>query len=283
MEFKQVTMVFTSNGKQLTIGSDTLYGITHAEGLESSDITINMVPIAQYDGSTVNKIRIEPRPIIIEAEYPAASDTEEIRHWLQSFFTPKNKGSLSVNYCGTVRKIEYYCSRFKDNRINIFSPLAFSLTLTCPDPWFYDADEHTTDMVETVPLLTFPFNSLQGVGITSGTRFRSTEVEIDNIGDDEIGLVVEITANGTIVDPYIESGTQRVQAKCSLEANDVIVFSTVPLKKDIIINGEGNTPYYRGSEFFSIPPGKSTLRVGAASGASNATTEIRYSFKYTGV
>ena len=283
MEFKQVTMVFTSNGKQLTIGSDTLYGITHAEGLESSDITINMVPIAQYDGSTVNKVRIEPRPIIIEAEYPAASDTEEIRHWLQSFFTPKNKGSLSVNYCGTVRKIEYYCSRFKDNRINIFSPLAFSLTLTCPDPWFYDADEHTTDMVETVPLLTFPFNSLQGVGITSGTRFRSTEVEIDNIGDDEIGLVVEITAKGEIVDPYIESGTRRVQAKCSLEANDVIVFSTVPLKKDIIINGEGNTPYYRGSEFFSIPPGKSTLRVGAASGASNATTEIRYSFKYTGV
>ena len=283
MEFKQVTMVFTSNGKQLTIGSDTLYGITHVEGLESSDITINMVPIAQYDGSTVNKVRIEPRTIIIEAEYPAASDTEEIRHWLQSFFTPKNKGSLSVNYCGTVRKIEYYCSRFKDNRINIFSPLAFSLTLTCPDPWFYGVDEHTTAMVETVPLLTFPFNSLQGVGITSGVRFRSTEVEINNIGDDEIGLVVEITANGAIVDPYIESGTRRVQAKCSLEANDVIVFSTVPLKKDIIINGEGNTPYYRGSEFFSIPPGKSTLRVGAASGASNATTEICYSFKYMGV
>ena len=212
-----------------------------------------------------------------------ASDTEEVRHWLQSFFTPKNKGSLSVNYCGTVRKIEYYCSRFKDNRINIFSPLAFSLTLTCPDPWFYGVDEHTTAMVETVPLLTFPFNSLQGVGITSGAGFRSTEVEINNIGDDEIGLVVEITANGAIVDPYIESGTRRVQAKCSLEANDVIVFSTVPLKKDIIINGEGNTPYYRGSEFFSIPPGKSTLRVGAASGASNATTEIYYSFKYMGV
>lgn len=283
MEYKQITMTFTSNGKQFTIGSDTLYGITHVEGLEASDITISMTPIAQYDGSAVNKVRVEPRSIIIEAEYPASSGTENIRHWLQSFFTPKNKGSLSVNYCGTVRKIEYYCSRFKDNRINIFSPLAFSLTLICPDPWFYDADEHTTNMVETVPLLTFPFNSLQGVGITSGTRWRSTEVEIDNTGDDAIGFVTEITANGTIKDPYIESGAQRVQAKCTLAANDSIVFSTVPLKKDIILNGEENTSYYRSSEFFSLPPGKSTLRVGAASGASNATTEIRYSFKYMGV
>lgn len=283
MEFKRIAIVFASNGKQLTIGSNTSYGITHIEGLESSDITISMVPTAQYDGSTVNKVRIEPRPITIEAEYPALPNTEEVRHWLESFFMPKNKGTLSVDYCGTKRKIEYYCSRFKDNRINLFSPLAFSITLTCPDPWFYDAEKNTADMVKTVPLLTFPFNSLQGIGITSGTSWRSTEIEINNTGDDAIGLVVEITANGTIKDPYIESGTQRVQAKCTMVTNDIIVFSTVPLKKDIILNGKGNTPYYRKSDFFSIPPGKSILRIGAASGISNATASAHYSFKYMGV
>lgn len=283
MDIKQVTMTFESGGKQLTIGSDTLYGITYVEGLEASDVTISMTPIAQYDGSTVSKVRIEPRPIHIEVEYPAASDTEEIRHWLQSFFVPKNEGKLSVNYCGTERKINYYCSRLKDNRVNIFSPLAFAVDLTCPDPWFYDAEEHESNMVQTVPLLTFPFNSVQSVGITTGTTWRSEETEIHNTGDTEIGIVVEVVANGPMADPYIMLGTQRVQAQCSLQANDVVEFSTVPLKKGISLNGVGNIKYYRDSEFFSVPIGTSTLQVGAASGGANATATIRYSFKYMGV
>lgn len=287
MSNKYITLKMIFGDTVVEISKNSVYrllagGLT---GTEAAEYLVSLDENALIDGSYVTSEKFSPRNIGINFCVTDRANSETYRKFLISCINPQKPGVLIVDRNGVSRKINFMVNGapiFTQNNI-VTDRLHVNLNLICPDPWFYDSEENESDMVETVPLLTFPFNSLQGVGITSGTRWHSESMEVNNTGDGPIGIVVEITANGAIKNPYIMCNGEYVKAIYSMATNDVMEFSTIQRQKDIRINGESLVNYDRKSVFFELPVGTSTIQVGAVSGAGNATTKIRYALKYLGV
>lgn len=287
MSSKYITLKLHFGETVIEISKNSVYrllagGLT---GTEAAEYLVSLDENALIDGSYVVSEKFSPRNIGISFCVTDRKNSETYRSYLISAINPQKTGSLVVERNGVSRKINFIVNGapiFTQNNI-VSDRLKANINLICPDPWFYDSEENESDMVETVPLLTFPFNSLQGIGVTSGTVWHAESVVINNTGDGPIGIVAEIIANGAIQNPYIMCGGKYVKAICNMVANDVIEFSTIQRKKDIRINGESLVNYDRKSVFFELPIGTSTLQFGATSGAENATVKIRYSLKYLGV
>lgn len=286
MSSKYITLKMAFGETVIEISKNSVYrllagGLT---GIEAAEYLVSLDENAIIDGAYVTSKKFAPRNIGISFCVTDRKNSETYRSFLISAMNPQRPGVLTVERNGVSRKINFEVNgapNFTQDNI-MTDRLRVSINLICPDPWFYDSQEHDEDMKMVVPLLTFPFNSLQGIGITSGTVWASDSMEIDNTGDGPIGVVVEITANGPVSNPYIMCNGQYVRAICNMETNDVLEISTVERQKDIQINGESLVNYDRKSVFFELPEGTSTLQFGAASGANNATSKVKYTLKYLG-
>lgn len=255
-------------------------------GIESAGYRITLGENALTDGGYITREAFEPREISISFCVDDKENTEAHRQMLLRYLNPKQKVTLHITRSGVTRKIEGQI----DGEIIFEQPnimqdrLKVSLNLLCPDPWFYDEQPFALEFKKVAPLLTFPFNSLEGVGIMSGLVWRTGEMDITNPGDDAMGIQAEIMARGEIVNPRLSlDDGQYVRLLTVMKAGDRAEISTIPKQKDIKINGKSSFLYDRKSAFFSIPPGKHTLTILADSGAENAATEVLCYVKYLGV
>lgn len=161
-----------------------------------------------------------------------------------------------------------------------------TVNLICPDPWFYDTEETVKEFKQAVPLLTFPFNSIKNVGITSGVFYRSELATVNNTGDTDIGVVIEVEAMGAVSNPMailLDGLGTGVSTIVNMNTGDKLAISTIPRQKSIKLNGQNVFLFERSSVFFQLPRGETTIQVTATAGASNMINSIRYRLKYLGV
>lgn len=287
MSSKYITLKMIFGDVAIEISKNSVYrllagGLT---GVEAAEYLVSLDENALLDGAYITSEKLSPRNIGINFCVTDRKNSEIYRHYLISAINPKKAGTLIIERSGISRKIDFRVNgapTFTQN--NIFTDrLHVSLNLICPDPWFCDVQQTDLDMAEVTPLLTFPFNSVKGVGISSGVLWRSKEMEISNTGDGPTGVIVEITANGSIENPYVECNGKYIKAIYTMKTNDVMEFSTVERKKGIRVNGKSMVNYDRKSVFFELPVGTSVLQIGAKSGSGNASAKIKYSLRYLGV
>ena len=105
MDAKNVSIVFTSNGKEMVFGKRSAYKIRSVQGLETSDITLTATENAGIDGATVTNRRLGPRRINIIGGIPSG-DREAYRETLVRFFNPSNEGTAIIEYCGRKRRVD---------------------------------------------------------------------------------------------------------------------------------------------------------------------------------
>ena len=283
-----IALMLDVGGRLITIAKDSPYRLAEGglRGVEAADYRLSMENNALTDGGYIASEAFDAREISITFGVADKAHTEAHRRLLLRYLNPKRQVTLTVTRTGVTRKIQ---GRI-DGEIEFEQPnirenyLYVTVNLLCPDPWFYDPEPVTHEFKKAVPLLTFPFNSLAGVGVMSGLVWRSDELEVDNPGDDAMGILATIKANGAIKNPKLTlDGGDYVRLISTLNSGDTAKISTVPKQKNIWINEASALVYDRQSVFFSVPAGKHTLVLSADSGAENAATSVACYFKYLGV
>lgn len=283
-----IKLIINIGGEQIIIARDSVYRLLAGgiAGIESADLETVMSEYAAMDGGYIDAVRVPPRHISVLFAVDERKQTEELRKKLIAFFSPRKQGTLIVERANRSRKIRFYLSEqpefIQDNIID--DRLHVRVNMICPDPYFEDVTPTTVNFMKPLPLLTFPFNSLAGVGITAGVLEITDTTTLVNNGDMPVGIICDITANGgTVTNPKITMNGQYVRVIKTMAIGDTIQIDTNKGQKNIYFNGESQFIFDRKSIFFQLPVGENTIVISADAGIKDAKASFTYSFKYLGV
>lgn len=282
MHNKKVIFTFKSNGEELTLDGKE-YGILDYEGLDATEYDLQVEQNINSLGGTLRKKLVLPRPIDIEFEYrgDAKSDT---RQKLIRFFSPFRSGTLTVNYLGVEREIEYEVStapKFKNK--NIFEPLTCLLGLTCMDPAFRDVLRTGEKISTWINGWKWPFT------LPFKLKERG-EMKKVIVNEGHVETPVEIEFRGPAVNPVVKNLTTRefIRVKRELTSDDTLYINTAFRQKkvEIIRNGvrEDAFDYIDlASSFFSLQVGDNVIEYSTDDDMDPTSVEIYYYNRYIGV
>ncbi|MHB1151366.1 MAG: phage distal tail protein [Eubacteriales bacterium] len=281
-----ITFTLDLGGRILTISKKSVFRLIKYDGIEATVVSVSVASNGSVDGGYLQSVRVEPRLISLTFAVDDRNRTEELRKWLIKYFTPKEQGTITVSRGNVTRIIHFIIAEkleYKQNNI-IEDKLIISVSLLCPDPYFYDITAGEVRFLTYTPIGTFPITSMFGVGVTTGFMTVTDTVEMVNDGDAPVGVVCEITAfGGSVTNPKIMCNGEYVRVLRVMDPNEVIQIDTRERRKNIYVDGEAQFIFDRTSVFFSLPVGINTLTVAADSGLTNASTVITYTLKYFGV
>lgn len=286
-----IKLTLKSNNKSIEITKDTYYKLVSIEGIERSELELNLVDNAHYDGSFLVSKRTRNRPISITADYKGLNKEIE-RKKLISFLNPKNKGVLIVNYAETEKAIEYEIEDFNCPLTNIHDDLTFTVDLICTNPYWSDITKNKVEIALWKGQFHFPLIIPKNEGIIMGLKQPSLIVNIENKGDVETGMIIEFRAKGTLSNPSLFNVNTRESIKInkSMVAGEKIIVNTNYGEKRIenILNGVTTNilnliDLGGGDTFLQLGVGDNLLRYDADTNPSNLEINIYFSPKYLGV
>ncbi|MEG2412561.1 MAG: phage tail family protein [Clostridium sp.] len=279
---------------KLVQGNKTLdlkdkYKIIDIEGIDFPELELNTSSNAHYDGSIVDSKRVDKRYISIQAEYKGPNKEIERKN-LISFFNPKNKGILIIDYCGTLRSIEYEIEEFNSKIVNIHEDLIFMVNLLCANPYFNEVMESKIEIALWNGAFHFPLVIPKNNGIIVGFRSPSLIVNVNNTGDVQSGMIIEFRALGSLTNPSLFNINSRESIKInkSMVSGEIIKVNTSAGKKKVVqkLNGvEANVMNLLdlNSEFLQLSVGDNLFRYNADSNIDNLEVSIYYNPAYLGV
>ncbi|MFU0784567.1 phage tail family protein [Clostridium sp.] len=289
MDYSLLSLKFKSGNNILQIEGNSKYKILEIEGIESSDIEINMADKVQSDGSMVVSKRILPRPIMVKIEYNG-EDKDKQRKRVISFFNPKRTGTLYISYLEVTYAIEYEIENFEAKLTNIYDPLVFTIDLICPKAFLNSEYENKQEIALWVGDFEFPLEIPQNTEIEMGHRAPSLIVNVLNTGDVECGMRIVFKAIATLTNPSLFNVNTREYIKINKEmtAGERITITTGFGNKRIVdsLNGvETNAFKYieLGSTFLQLDVGDNLFRYDADTGLDNLECEIYFTPQYLGV
>lgn len=243
-----------------------------------------MIDGAQYQGSTV-KYRNIVLTLKDDSNYP------EDRNMLNQLFKDGEKGSLEFSENGkNQRIIDYYVEYMKST--GKFDVRYHTISLICPDPFFYDPTDTSVYMASWVSNFEFEFED-EGEGFEFG--YQSAE-KIQNIineyAENNIGMVIKISCSGPVINPSIirvESDTHisvgSTSKEFEAERGDIVTITTATGNKHVYLTRGGvtteiNEYLTEDSEFIQLMRGNNNIGYEADSGEEYMTVEISYRFKH---
>ena len=277
--------VENKNGEILTLRQNENYAVTKIDGLNPPSATINFSEIAGVDGGLFNSARVEMRNIVLTIK--PLGEVEKNRLNLYKYFQIKrwckiyySNGSLDVKTEGYVETIE----------TDLFSMSEeMQISIMCPKPYFESLNEIYSDISRIIANFEFPF-AIDKDGIEFAYIEQDKFATVVNSGDIETGLIIEITARGTVVNPILYNTRTggRFGINITLEKYDRIVINTNSGEKEIyLISSDVKTNIINkitpGVEWFVLSPGENTFSYSADSGAELMSIVFKHSTKYGGV
>lgn len=241
MDSRSLTLALSCNNNSLTIGKDTPVRLIDYEGLEAPTSQITTAQMAQGWGSVVTGKSIASRNITLTGEIADTANTPALRQELIRLFDPQLAGTLTVDYCGIQRTIDYYVESFRFSASNLYDNLQFSLSLLCPQPYLLGIDNFGQDMAGITKMLAFPFVSRKDKGFITGYRTLRQEANIINDGDVDTGLEIHfIASRGPVTSPSItrvDTG-EFLRIETQLAKGDTLIVDTNSGKKRVTLNGD---------------------------------------------
>lgn len=273
----------TRNGKTLIL-DEPEYGVTNYSGLEATDYDLEKTVNTNYIGERLKRKKILSRPISISADWLGQDDEKSAkRQELIAFFSPFSSGTLTVNYMGVERTIEYEVEAFKINTVNLHETLDFQADLICMDPMFQDVLQ-TGDSIATWIRgwkwkFTLPFKMKE-----------RGEPQKNIINTGHVETPVEIYFHGPAVNPSIKNITtgETIRIIRELTTDDVLYINTGFRQKkvEIIRNGTRTDAFDYidlSSRFFSLQVGDNVIEYASENGLAPQNVEIYYKNRYLGV
>ena len=277
--------VKNNRGEMLALSGNPNYTVTKIEGLTPPQANINTSVNTTSDGSRINSVRLENRNIVIYMVIEG--DAEANRLNLYKYFPVKREitlyfshGTRDVYIQGVVELIE--CDLFASKQIA-------QISIVCGKPYFKAVHDLIHAFGDVSNLFEFPF-SIPKEGIEFSTLNANQRKSIINAGDVDTGIIIELFATGTVVNPVIYNvfTTGRMFLNFTMLPSDKLIINTNIGEKSIVLIREGleyNAMGYMSpdSEWFVLTNGDNVFTYNAESGTANLQITFKTSLLYSGV
>lgn len=187
------------SGNQLQFGMNSPFTIIEIQGLNPPDATINTSSIALIDGAKFNSAKLNMRQINIAfaIEYSAAENRIEVYKVL------KSKQWIKLHYVGDYRNV-YIDGYIQSIDISYFTlKQVVTVSIICPSPYFQEAQMMVNELNNIISMFHFPFASTAAKQLVFGYYSNDIGITVENDGDVECGMIIEIYARSPVSNPKI--------------------------------------------------------------------------------
>lgn len=299
---KSVTVINHLNEKlEMELGNpaETGFLISSIEGIGPGEADISTTELAATDGAVYNSARLLSRNIILNfifLEHPTIEDTRQLSY---KFFPLKKNLTLIFETDNRSLQIDGYV---ESNSPEIFSDQeGTSISIICPNPYFYSLGSELTVFSGIEPMFEFPFfneSLTEPLLIMSELRMKYENV-IFYEGDAETGMVIKIHFVGPASGITIYNVKSRESMKIDttkleaivgspIQAADDLVISTITGKKSLIFMREGKIYNVlncldRDSDWLKLAIGENVIAFTADEGNYNLQFEVYNDILFEGV
>lgn len=317
---KQVEITNSSGEKfilDLVSPEESGLAIGSIDGLGPTKANINVTSSATTDISRYNSAHLDYRNVVFKfVFFPKDKLIENTRLKTYEMFPMKKRVHIAV-----LTDNRYLCTDgyVESNEPAIFSEReGTSVSIICPDPFFYSESDRDTDVTGTniKKSFKFPFVNIDKVQtqpvertIQFGTVGRVPRHEIFNMGDAEIGLKIILSAEGgNVENPYITDLNKNTTMRLITERvpngfndGEEIVINTVNGNKKVTLLRKTEyepepsvVDYYIDeiniisalesyANWHQLEKGMNVFSFGADSGVDNLKITYEYTIVYEGI
>jgi hypothetical protein len=272
-------------GEVLSLSTSSKYTLYKVTGLQPPASAVNTSNNATSDGVTVNSVRVDKRNIVLYIALEGDVETNRIN--LYKYFPLKQtvtiyfkSGKRDVYIKGKVELIE--CDFFSKKQV-------VQVSIICPQPYFKAVNDIVSYFSDVSPLFEFPF-SMSEAGVEFSAITTNIRKSIINSGDVPSGLIIDLYAIGTVVNPIIYDVFKRTHIKLTytMEAGDRIIINTNHGEKSITLVRAGESTNIMGylyptSSWLTLESGDNVFTYDCESGNSNLQLTFSSSVLYGGV
>lgn len=271
-------------GDQIELTHNEAYEVVEIVGLDPPEATINTTRNAGLDGSIYNSSYVNERQITITLAVNAPAENNRIN--LYKYF--KTKFPVRLYYRNESRDV-YIDGYVKDVDVGYFAKKqTVQITILCPKPMLNAANSDIQDFVSIESLFEFPFSIEEPIPFSDILPY--VEKSIINKGDVDTGVLITITAIGSVVNPKIYNldNNDHMFINQSMGEGDVITINTRQGEKAITYTSGGVTTNIigkleNGSSWFTLIPGDNIFTVAADSLGENMMVTFTILDQFEGV
>lgn len=258
-------------GEQLDFTNNPYYTLLIENGLTPPAARINTSAIATMDGEVFNSSFMDKRNIVMTI-YPTC-EIEDNRINLYRYI--KSKQYIKVYIKNGLRDvwIEGYVESIEGNLYE--APQKLQVSIICPDPYFKSVKGIFTNFSSIVSAFQFPF-AIDETGVPLSTMEIYSEKNIFNPSDDETGIIIELYARDTVLEPtiYNQTTNEHFTLEYEMQEGDKIVINTRKGEKSVVVIHDGVetniiNKMVRGSKWFNMVAGDNIFAYECVYGASN--------------
>lgn len=238
----------STRGNRLPLVGNTLFTLTHVDGMTAATSSIASSTIGGADGDIVNNVQANARPIVLDLRVNSGVNVEDAKRAVLQVVKVKQQGTLewaqgerTVTISGIVESV---------NMPRWTNEVTMQISMYCSQPFWEDLDFVVQQISEAIDLHWFT-DSAAGMlyfpedGIPLGEYDTIRTKQFYNRGDVSVGLEISIVAFDTVTNPIIYDGNgnffgvgygdgaKRVQ----LQAGDNVIITTHKGKKNVTLNG----------------------------------------------
>lgn len=273
--------------------------ISSIDGLGPGQAEISVTDLAATDGSVYNSARLTNRNIVLNLLFQANPTIEDTRQKTYKFFPLKKNVILIFETDNRSLQIEGYV---ESNEPDIFSDQeGTSISIICPNPFFYSLGSNLTVFNGVEPMFEFPFSN---ESLTESLLvFSELRTKYENVifyqGDADTGFVMKIHFVGPASGISIYNVKSREIMKIdttkiasivgsAIKAADDLEISTITGKKHLTFYREGKAynvlnSLARDSSWLKLTNGENVIAFTAEEGEHNLQFEVYNDVLFEGV
>lgn len=272
-------------GEVLNLSTSSKYTLYKITGLQPPASAVNTSNNATSDGVTINSVRVDKRNIVLYVAMEGDVETNRIN--LYRYFPLKQTITLYFknnkrDVCIEAKVETIQCDFFTKKQVA-------QISVICPKPYFKAVNDLVSYFSDVSALFEFPF-SITETGMEFSAITTNVRKSIINAGDVASGVIIELYAIGTVVNPIIYDVFKRTHIKlmCTLEAGDHVVINTNHGEKSITRVRAGVSSNIMGclwpsSSWLTLEAGDNVFTYDCDSGNSNLQITFTTPILYGGV
>lgn len=218
------TLKIENRRGEMLILTDNRNYVATVKGLESLGAVINTSRAGLMDGSLFNSSAMSERALTLTVL--PMEPVEKNRIALYKYLQVKQYCKIYYSNGSRDVYIEGYVESVENDLFTQSQEIQFSII--CPQPYLSGLYYITADLNRILRLFQFPF-AIDKRGIEFSRIQDDYIASIDNKGDAETGVIITITADGTVVDPIIYNTDTggAFKVKLTMQKSDQLEISTV--------------------------------------------------------
>ena len=276
-------LIFDNGRETIDLINDEFVRLISSDGM-SAEAIINTQSVNGVDGSSVVSMQTPMRNPMFTLRF-RGGDVEAQQIRLNRIFKPKISGTMTVVAEHGQVKLDYVVEKLSIPP-NAF-PLQASVSLLCPNPFFYSPKNNNVVVAGVKSRFVLPFQFPAGeFKISEATQ--SAFCAITNNGEADTGIVIKFSADAAVTNPMLIDVTTGNTAKINYEmqAGHVITITTEKRNKTVMLtrNEEQiNLFNYRAYPFtfLQLPTGTSLFKYDADEGVQSLRVNVTFTEKYT--